>query len=134
MRISVEISPGELYDKISILQIKKSRITDKSKLKFVLAEHTTLVYSVDIVQNNLSPEQTKNLTNLLTHLETINDKIWDIEDNIRECERRKDFGSEFIQLARSVYLNNDERARIKKDINTLFDSDIQEAKSYADYE
>lgn len=131
MRVSVEISPGELYDKISILRLKSDRISDKSKLKFIRAECKTLVRSADLARDKLV--HAKNLSQLIDDLDDINSKIWDIEDNIRDCERRQDFCEEFVELARSVYINNDERARIKRDINTLFNSDIQEAKSYTEY-
>lgn len=126
--INTPVSYGELVDKLTILAIKRSNIKDQDKLKNVIVEfdlltakYATLPMSDELIQ-------------LRMQLQDINQKIWDIEDNIRDCERRKDFSDTFIQLARSVYLNNDKRAQIKKEINTLLSSDIVEEKSYTEYQ
>ena len=126
--ITCPISTGELLDKISILQIKLQNISDTIKLQFVQKE-LNLLLSI-LVQNQLS-----DLLNhdLFTKLKFYNTKLWDIEDNIREKERRKEFDHEFIKIARSVYHNNDKRAEIKRAINLECKSEIVEVKSYEAY-
>lgn len=123
--ILIPVSIGELLDKISILQIKLLEITDVSKLAFIRKEHSLLM-------NTLSDPT------LINHpkyqeLYQVNLNLWRIEDDIRLKEKQKDFGTEFIQLARSVYKTNDQRANIKKYFNDLFQSEITEVKSYEDY-
>jgi hypothetical protein len=126
--ITIEISPGELLDKISILQIKSERITDTGKLANVRYELNLLQGIVpDRIAGNAG------LTKLMGELKSINEKLWDIEDEIRGCESRKDFGETFVQLARNVYLTNDRRAEIKREINALCGSTIVEEKSYTQY-
>jgi|TARA_Y100000004_G_C8630413_1_gene292694 hypothetical protein len=126
MIIKVPISFGELVDKITILRIKQNKIDDKEKRKFIEDELQVLVRyfssysSVDIVRE-------------FTELETVNKKLWDIEDKLRVKESKKEFDKEFIELARSVYFTNDKRAEIKKKINELTGSDIMEVKSYVEY-
>ena len=128
MNILVEISPAELIDKLTILEIKLELIKDAGKLSNVRREHSALIsaYQAAIVEN----EQLRELTSTLKR---INRELWDIEDNIRAEERAKSFGARFIELARSVYRTNDRRAAIKRQINTLLNSQIPEEKSYADY-
>ena len=130
MNITSPISLGELVDKITILEIKKERIQDENKLKNVIVELNALR---KVLSKCLSNKEYNNLLKLLEELKQINLKLWVIEDEIRDWERKKEFGSEFIQLARSVYFTNDERANIKKNINILFESTLVEEKSYNDY-
>ncbi|MBP88913.1 MAG: hypothetical protein CMJ64_19730 [Planctomycetaceae bacterium] len=127
--ITVEIAPGELIDKITILEIKSERITDAAKLENVRIELATLEAARDSAVS-ASPE----LTDLTAQLKAINEALWEIEDDIRDCERDKDFGEKFVDLARSVYKSNDQRAALKRDINVLLGSRLVEEKSYADYE
>jgi hypothetical protein len=124
----VPVSWGELFDKITILQIKLENLTLKSALENVEREHKQL-YTIFL--KNVSEET--GATKLLEELKQINQKLWDIEDNIRDKERAKSFDDEFLQLARSVYFTNDERSRIKRNINDAFGSELVEEKSYSDY-
>ena len=127
-KILTEISAGELLDKISILEIKLDKIKDKESLIEVNKEYASLS---ETKNSNISI--TKDLENLTKQLKETNMKLWSIEDEKRMCEKNKDFGKKFIELARSVYLNNDKRAKIKSEINKLLDSNIKEIKQYADY-
>ena len=124
-KILVEISVGELLDKISILKIKKEKIKDPEKLKFIDDEYKVLKNQLD---NNIKSD--KKLDDLFEALKKINLKLWVIEDEKRMCEKNSDFGNKFIQLSRNVYKNNDKRAKIKSDINKLLGSNIKEVKSY----
>ena len=137
MRIQVEMAPGELIDKFTILQIKLEKIDDKEKLHHIQAECHTLTTSADKLtewlEGNRKHQEMKQLGLLIPQLKEINQQIWDIEDDVRDCERQQHFGNKFVQLARSVYLTNDKRAKLKKEINILFDSDIMEEKSYTEY-
>ena len=126
--VSVEVAPGELIDKITILEIKLERIKDQSKLANVKIEHDTLVAGRDT-----SLPASKELDQLTANLKAINEELWVIEDDIRDCERDQDFGEMFIKLARSVYVTNDKRAAFKRDINELLGSHLVEEKSYAAY-
>ena len=126
--VSVEVSPGELIDKISILEIKLERIDDAKKLKNVKSEWETLTAARDA-----AVEPSEELGRLSAELKQVNERLWEIEDHIRECERDKDFGDKFIELARGVYVNNDQRSRLKRDINKLLGSSLIEEKSYAAY-
>ena len=126
--ITAEISPGELIDKITILEIKMDRITDDKKLKNIKTEWNALNQSR--AQKIVTSAKLDGLT---TELKAINETLWVIEDDIRECEHRKEFGEAFIALARSVYLSNDHRARVKRKINELLGSRLIEEKSYSDY-
>ncbi len=126
--ISIPISPGELLDKLTILEIKLERIKDKEKLTNVSYEYDSLK---TIVQRDIS--QSSKLDTLYQELKLINGKLWDIEDDIRDCERDQDFSDTFVQLARSVYITNDKRASLKKDINTYLGSHLVEEKSYQSY-
>lgn len=127
-QISVPVSPGELVDKITILEIKAERITDEEKLKNVKTELELLVQ----VWKTVSLD-TEAILSLKETLKGINQALWDIEDQIRIKESRQEFDQEFINLARSVYVQNDQRAAAKKQINVLLGSRIKEEKSYAEY-
>jgi predicted nuclease with TOPRIM domain len=127
-KIYSEISAGELFDKISILEIKKIKITDKSKVKIVLKELSSLQ---ETVKENVA--KSKSLTKLYKKLKSVNLKLWKIEDHIRDCERKSNFNEKFIKLARAVYFTNDERSRLKNKINSLTKSNISEVKSYRKY-
>lgn len=126
--ITVEVAPGELIDKITILEIKLERITDDAKLKNVRIEWETLTEARDRV---VTPSA--ELDGFTADLKSINEELWVIEDDIRDCERSKDFGETFVKLARSVYFTNDRRADVKRKINELLGSRIVEEKSYAAY-
>ena len=127
MLINTPISLGELVDKISILIIKQKNITDEIKLDHVKKE-------LDFLQKTLmNYVQQEEINNYLENLININSKLWNIEDDIRECERKKLFDQTFIDLARSVYFTNDERAKVKNDINKNFGSELVEVKSYEEY-
>ena len=127
-KIFAEISVGELLDKISILEIKQNNLKDEEKLKIVTKELSSLKETL-----NKDVKFTDEIKSLYNDLKNINSKLWDIEDGKRDCERRKEFGEEFIQLARSVYIENDNRAKIKNNINKLSGSNISEVKSYEKY-
>ena len=127
-KILTEISAGELLDKISILEIKLDKIKDKESIFEINKEYESLKNT-----KTLNIKSTKNLENLANQLKEINLKLWDIEDQKRKCEKNKDFGKPFIELARNVYLNNDKRAKIKSEINKILDSNIKEIKQYSDY-
>lgn len=128
MKIEVEVSAGELLDKISILEIKQERIGDPSKLANINKELATLERERDrCVQ--LSGESAE----VYDLLRSTNEALWDIEDHIRECERAQDFGPRFIALARSVYFQNDKRALYKRQLNELLGSNLIEEKSYSEY-
>jgi len=126
--ISVPISPGELIDKITILEIKSARMTDAAKLRNVRLE-------LDLLKTTWleSPHATYDISAQWEKLRTINEKLWDIEDDIRDKERARTFDAKFIELARAVYVTNDERATVKREINTKLGSRIVEEKSYAKY-
>ena len=127
MLINTPISLGELVDKISILIIKQKNINDETKLDHVKKE-------LDFLQKTLmNYVQQEEINNYLENLININSKLWNIEDDIRECERKKLFDQSFIDLARSVYFTNDERAKVKNDINNTFGSELVEVKSYEEY-
>ena len=128
MKLMVEVAPGELIDKITILEIKLKKIDDEAKLTNVRREYEILMetYCANI-------EETDALRALIDALRDANAKLWDIEDDIRDLERAKDFGDAFVSLARSVYRSNDRRAAMKREINELLNSTILEEKSYAEY-
>ncbi len=123
----VEVAPGELLDKLTILEIKSERIADPRKLENVRAEMAALAAP------RASLEQSPRLAELVAQLKAVNEALWDIEDAIRLCERDQDFGPRFIALARSVYHTNDRRAALKRAINELLHSSLIEEKDYADY-
>ena len=126
--ILVEIAPGELIDKITILLIKSERIDDPGKIENVRVELQVLEEARDSAVA-ASPE----LDRLTAELKSVNEALWEIEDDIRDCERNKDFGPKFVELARSVYRSNDRRAAAKREINELLGSKLIEEKSYAEY-
>ncbi|MCF2871584.1 hypothetical protein L0664_10960 [Octadecabacter sp. G9-8] len=126
--ILVPTAPGELIDKLTILRLKEERIADPAKVANVVIEKTALMETAD-AQVPPSAE----LDALWEDLYQINADLWVIEDDIRECEKAKDFGEEFIRLARAVYITNDRRADVKKKINLLLGSALVEEKSYADH-
>ena len=127
-KILSEISAGELLDKISILEIKLEKIKNENNLKIINKEYKSLKESQD--SNIETTEKTKKLYD---EIKEINLKLWDIEDNIRICEKNKDFGKKFIELARLVYITNDQRSKTKSKINELLGSNIKEIKQYEDY-
>jgi tetratricopeptide (TPR) repeat protein len=126
--IQVEIGPGELIDKITILQIKIERIADAAKLRNVQAELDTLVAARD---RFLPPSE--RLSGLTSELKTVNEQLWSVEDDLRRCEREQDFGPRFVESARSVYRHNDRRAALKREINDLLGARLIEEKSYVEY-
>jgi hypothetical protein len=128
MLVKINISPGELVDKITILQIKSERIIDSSKLKNINYELADLSKTFKD-----SVPQSAELDNLSAELKKVNEKLWGIEDDIRDCEREKDFGPKFVKLAQSVYMTNDRRFALKSAINKLLNAAIQEEKSYKEY-
>ena len=127
-KIIVEVSIGELLDKITILEIKQEKIKDPEKLKFILNEHSILK---DQLNNNIKTDD--KLNKLFQSLKDINSKLWVIEDNKRQCEKDKDFGEKFIKLSRDVHFLNDDRAKIKLEINNHTGSSIKEIKEYTSY-
>ena len=127
MLIDTPISLGELVDKISILLIKQKNINDKSKILHVNKE---LDYLKSTLEKKIKKEE---INNYLDQLVKINSELWKIEDDIRECERKKIFDQTFIELARSVYFTNDKRANVKSEINIKFGSELVEVKSYEKY-
>ena len=127
-KIIVEVSIGELLDKISILEIKQEKIKDPEKLKFILNEHSILREQLD---NNVKPDD--KLNKLFQSLKEINAKLWVIEDDKRLCEKEKNFGDKFVKLSRDVHFLNDDRAKIKLEINNLTGSKIKEIKEYTSY-
>ena len=127
MLINTPISLGELVDKISILMIKQRNINDQSKLIHVNKE---LNFLEKTLYKQINKDEIKNYLDKLT---TINSKLWVVEDDIRDCERRKEFNQKFIDLARSVYFTNDKRSEVKSEINKKFGSDLVEVKSYEEY-
>jgi hypothetical protein len=125
---SIPIGPGELVDKITILEIKSERLASREKLANVRVELAALVTARDAA---LTPS--RDLDTLTVALKRVNEALWQIEDQIRDCERNADFGARFIELARAVYHTNDQRAALKRQINDLLDAHIVEEKSYAAY-
>ena len=127
-KIIVEVSVGELLDKISILEIKKEKIKDPEKLKYISNEHSILK---DQFEKNVKSDD--KLNKLFQNLKEINAKLWVIEDDKRDCEKKKDFGDKFIKLSRDVHFLNDDRAKIKLEMNNHTGSSIKEIKEYTSY-
>ena len=127
-KILVEVSVGELLDKISILEIKKEKIKDSTKLKFIIDEHSILKVQLD--QNVKSDDK---LNSLFKSLKEINTRLWVIEDDKRMCEKNSDFTENFIKLSRDVHFLNDDRAKIKLEMNNHTGSKIKEIKEYTSY-
>ena len=128
MDININISSGELFDKISILEIKSEKITDENKLNNVLKE----LHLLKAVKENLIKEEADR-NDLYKEIKVINEKLWHIEDQLRIFEKAQSFTQKFIELARAVYLINDERYSIKSKINEYYGSKLQEEKQYVDY-
>ena len=127
-KILVEVSIGELFDKISILEIKKDKIKDKEKLKYIIDEYNLLKEQmVNKVKLN------EKLSSLFNALKDINSKLWVIEDDKRLCEKNSDFGEKFIKLSRDIHFLNDKRASLKLEINNQTGSKIKEIKEYTNY-
>jgi hypothetical protein len=129
MNINVDLSIGEFFDKMTILEIKKERISDRDKLENINKEYSYLEGLLDglsITREDVAEEVGK--------LKEVNEKLWIIEDDIREKERSRSFDAEFIELARSVYITNDQRSDIKRAINLKLGSDFVEEKSYEEYQ
>ena len=127
-KIIIEVSVGELLDKISILEIKQEKIKDQEKLEFINLEHRILK---DQLNQNVKTDE--KLENLFQSLKDINAKLWVIEDDKRQCEKDKDFGEKFIKLSRDVHFLNDDRAKIKLEMNNHTGSKIKEIKEYTSY-
>jgi len=127
-KILVEVSVGELLDKLSILEIKQEKIKDDEKLKYINDEYSVLK---DQLSKNVKSDD--KLNNLFASLKEINAKLWVIEDDKRMCEKNSDFGEKFIKLSRDVHFLNDQRAKIKLDINNHTGSKIKEIKEYTKY-
>ena len=127
-KILSEISAGELLDKISILEIKIEKIKDKNSLYEINKEYKILKNA-----QNSNIETTDKIEKLFKEIKEINTNLWDIEDRLRICEKNKDFGKNFTELARRVYLNNDKRSKIKLEINKILGSNIREIKQYVNY-
>lgn len=128
--MKIEISNGELLDKLTILEIKLAEIKDESKLVNIRKEFNTL----NPLAKELFDNNDGQLQNHYLELASINSQLWDIEDRIRECEKAKRFDKEFIELARSVYITNDKRSEVKKIINVTTGSNLVEEKSYEEYQ
>ncbi|MFN7000700.1 MAG: DUF6165 family protein [Elioraea tepidiphila] len=126
MRLSIEVSPGEAADKLTILRIKQDRIRDPAKLAHIGRE-------AEMLEAALAPlrQRFPAILPLIEELRRVNEALWDVEDALRLHEKRGDFGDEFVRLARSVYVTNDRRAAVKAEINRILGSDIAEQKSYA---
>ena len=127
-KILSEISAGELLDKISILEIKLEKIKDKNNLEEINKEYKILRNA-----QNSNIKITDEIEKLFKEIKEINTNLWDIEDRLRICEKNKDFGKNFTELARRVYLNNDKRSKIKLEINKILGSNIREIKQYVNY-
>ncbi len=127
-KILSEISAGELFDKISILEIKLEKIKDKNNLVELNKEYKILKNA-----QNSNVEITDKIKKLFKEIKEVNTNLWNIEDKLRICEKNKDYGKNFIELARAVYLNNDKRSIIKLEINKILGSNIKEIKHYVSY-
>jgi len=128
-KILTEISAGELLDKISILEIKLEKIKDKNSQEEIKKEYKILKQ----IQNS-SIKYEDRIKNLINSIKEVNIKLWDAEDKLRICEKNKDFGKSFIELAREIYFNNDKRSKIKSEINKILGSNIKEVKQYVKYQ
>lgn len=129
--MKIEVSNGEIIDKYTILTIKLQEIKDGAKLANVQNEYNSLTPEIEAIYAGTTDQ--KDLEALHIDLLNVNKTLWNIEDQIRDCEREKNFGSDFVELARSVYYTNDDRADVKKQINVLTGSDLVEEKSYQEY-
>lgn len=131
--IQISISPGEAYDRMSILHIKMEKISDEEKVAKVKEQFGLLWEEINLYNGTVEVDEDA-VSDQYRDLIAINTKLWDIEDDIRECESQLDFGSKFIELARAVYHTNDERHEAKLAIDTLYKSELAEQKEYTDYE
>jgi len=129
--MKIEVSNGEILDKYTILEIKLKEIKDEAKLANVRNEYDSLTPAIESIYNSVANQEAIRV--LHEDLLNVNKTLWNIEDHIRDCERDKNFGQDFIELARSVYYTNDDRANVKKKINTLTGSTLVEEKSYQEY-
>ena len=129
--MKIEVSNGEILDKYTILEIKLKEIKDEAKLANVRNEYDSLTPAIESIYNSVANQEAIRV--LHEDLLNVNKTLWNIEDHIRDCERDKNFGQDFIELARSVYYTNDDRADVKKKINTLTGSTLVEEKSYQEY-
>ena len=127
-KILSEISAGELLDKISILEIKLRKIKDKSTQEEIKKEYNILIK----IQNS-SIKLTDKIEDLFNEIKKVNLNLWEVEDKLRICEKNKDFGKDFVELAREVYFNNDKRSKIKSEMNKILGSNIREVKQYINY-
>ena len=127
-KILSEISAGELLDKISILEIKLDKIKSKDSQEEINKEYIILKRAQD-----LNIKTSEKIKQLFREIKEVNQNLWEVENGIRMCEKKKDFGKKFIELSRAVYFNNDKRAKIKSEINEILGSNIKEIKQYADY-
>ena len=132
-KVFVQTAIGELVDKITILEIKSEKITDLAKLKNITKELAVLTKSLKKLYTKIDRRKKTDTEQLKKELKTINEQLWEIEDDIRDKERAKEFDAKFINLARSVYTTNDERCRVKRKINMLLGSELVEEKSYKEY-
>ena len=130
MLIETPVSLGELVDKITILEIKIANISDQDKINNISNELRILESRLN---SSLDEVGLKKLDTLKIELSEINNSLWSIEDDIRDCEKNKEFGEDFIRLARAVYVTNDRRAKVKREINLIFGSELMEEKSYQEY-
>ncbi|MEM9099504.1 MAG: DUF6165 family protein [Pseudomonadota bacterium] len=128
MTLKIDVAPGELIDKITILEIKSERISDQTKRTNV---QTELALLLSVRDSEIAASE--QLTRLTTQLKSVNEALWEIEDAIRDCEKAQSFDAEFIRLARAVYQTNDRRAQIKREINLALGSSLIEEKSYQPY-
>jgi hypothetical protein len=126
MRLTIEVSPGEAADKLTILDIKRERIRDAGKLAHIAREAALLEAALAPLRARFPA-----ILPLIEELKRVNEALWEVEDSLRLHEKRGDFGAEFVRLARSVYVTNDRRAALKAEINAILGSDIAEQKSYA---
>ncbi|MDW7771455.1 MAG: hypothetical protein SCH71_01050 [Desulfobulbaceae bacterium] len=132
MTLLIPVSWGELFDKVTILEIKAARVTDKAKLKNIRKE-LQLLAAIAAQARQQNETVARSLEEVTGQLRRVNKTLWDIEDEIRDCEREKNFGPRFIELARAVYKTNDQRAALKLEINKILGSELIEEKSYRDY-
>ena len=130
MLIETPVSLGELVDKITILEIKIANISDQDKINNISNELRILESRLN---SSLDEVGLKKLDTLKIELSEINNSLWSIEDDIRDCEKNKEFGEDFIRLARAVYVTNDRRAKVKREVNLIFGSELMEEKSYQKY-
>ena len=128
MSVEVVVSYGELFDKISILEIKKAKAVDPGQRKNIETELDALVRA-----RTAAIPDGDGIDDVMAALKDVNERLWDVEDELRDCERREDFGAAFVEFARSVYRLNDRRAQLKREINTRLGSELIEEKLYQDY-